>query len=128
MRLSDAHTDAAVLAELGARIARHRLQRNWTQAELAREAGLGQATVQRVENGRSVQMTSMVRLLRTLGLLEALDAAIPESVRLPIAELEREQRRARRRARPRRPARTQPEPPQEPRERWTWDDEPPAGQ
>lgn len=120
MRLSDAHTDAAVLAELGARIARHRLQRNWTQADLAREAGLGQATVQRVESGRSVQMTSMVRLLRTLGLLEALDVAIPESVRLPIAELEREQRRTRRRARARRA------PPREPRERWTWNDEPPA--
>jgi transcriptional regulator with XRE-family HTH domain len=122
MRLSDAHTDAAVLAELGGRIAHHRLQRNWTQADLAREAGLGQATVQRVESGRSVQMTSMVRLLRTLGLLEALDAGIPESVRLPIAELEREQRRTRRRARARR------EPPQEQRERWTWDDEPPGGQ
>lgn len=119
MRLADAHTDAAVLAELGLRIARHRLERNWTQADLAREAGVGQATVQRAESGRSVQMTSMVRLLRTLGLLEALDAAIPESVRLPIAELEREQRRTRQRARARR------EPPQEPRgKRWIWGDEP----
>jgi transcriptional regulator with XRE-family HTH domain len=119
MRLADAHTDAAVLAEFGLRIARHRLERNWTQADLAREAGVGQATVQRAESGRSVQMTSMVRLLRTLGLLEALDVAIPESVRLPIAELEREQRRARQRARARR------EPPQEPRgKRWIWGDEP----
>jgi transcriptional regulator with XRE-family HTH domain len=119
MRLADAHTDAAVLAELGLRIARHRLERNWTQADLAREAGVGQATVQRVESGRSVQMTSMVRLLRTLELLEALDAAIPESVRLPIAELEREQRRTRQRARALR------EPLQEPRgKRWIWGDEP----
>jgi transcriptional regulator with XRE-family HTH domain len=119
MRLTDAQTDAAVLAELGLRIARHRLERNWTQADLAREAGVGQATVQRVERGRSVQMTSMTKLLRTLGLLEALDAAIPESVRLPIAELEREQRRTRRRARARRD-----EPREEPRgKRWTWGDE-----
>lgn len=119
MRLNDAHTDAAVLAELGLRIARHRLERNWTQADLAREAGVGQATVQRVERGRSVQMTSMVRLLRTLGLLEALDAAIPEAVRLPIAELERERRGTRQRARARH------RPSEEPREeRWTWGDEP----
>jgi transcriptional regulator with XRE-family HTH domain len=118
MRLADAHTDAAVLTELGLRIARHRLERNWTQADLAREAGVGQATVQRVESGRSVQMTSMVKLLRTLGLLEALDAAVPESVRLPIAELEREQRRTRQRARARR------EPQQQARgKRWTWGDE-----
>ncbi len=126
MRLADIHTDAAVLTELGLRIARHRLERNWTQANLAREAGVGQATVQRVESGRSVQMTSMIKLLRTLGLLEALDVAIPESVRLPIAELEREQRRTRRRARARRKAaeesrqeaREQPRP-----KRWTWGDE-----
>lgn len=118
MRLADSTTDAAALTELGLRIARHRLERNWTQATLAREAGVGQATVQRVESGRSVQMTSMVKLLRTLGLLEALDAAIPESVRLPIAELEREQRRTRQRARARHKR------PQEPREKpWTWGDE-----
>jgi transcriptional regulator with XRE-family HTH domain len=118
MRLTDLLTDAAVLAELGRRIARHRLERNWTQADLAREAGVGQATVQRVEGGKSVQMTSMVRLLRTLGLLEGLDAAIPESVRLPIAQLERERRRTRQRARARRGPREAPR-----GKRWTWGDE-----
>lgn len=119
MRLTDLQTDAAVLTELGARIARNRLERNWTQADLAREAGLGQATIQRIERGRSVQMTSLVRLLRTLGLLEALDAAIPQSLRLPIAELEREQRRTRKRARAaRKPAKR----PQR-GTRWTWGDE-----
>ncbi len=116
MRLADFHTDAAVLAELGRRMARHRLERNWTQAKFAREAGVGQATVQRAERGKSVQMTSMVRLLRTLGLLEGLDAAIPESVRWPIAQLERERRRTRRRARARRqPAEQTP---------WTWAEDP----
>ena len=33
-------TDAAVLTELGSRLARLRLQRNLTQAQLAREAGI----------------------------------------------------------------------------------------
>jgi transcriptional regulator with XRE-family HTH domain len=119
MHLTDLHTDAAVLAELGLRIARHRLERNWTQADLAREAGVGQATVQRVEGGRSVQMTSMLRVLRTLGLLEGIDAAIPESVRLPIAQLERERRKTRRRARAHREHGA--EPSEKP---WTWGEEP----
>jgi transcriptional regulator with XRE-family HTH domain len=87
-----------VLAELGRRLARHRLERNWTQAELAREAGIGQATVQRAERGESVQMTSMVKLLRTLELLGGLNLAVPESIDLPIARLERERRKLRRRA------------------------------
>ena len=92
-------TDAAVLAELGRRLTRHRLERNWTQAELAAEAGVGQATVQRAERGESVQMTSMIKLLRALELLGGLDVAVPESIDLPIAQLEREQRKTRRRAR-----------------------------
>jgi transcriptional regulator with XRE-family HTH domain len=98
MRLDELMTDAAVLAELGRRLARHRLERNWTQAELAAEAGVGQATVQRAERGESVQMTSMVKLLRTLELLGGLDLAVPESIDLPIARLEREQRKLRGRA------------------------------
>ena len=94
MQFDELMTDAAVLAELGHRLERHRLERNWTQAELAAEAGIGQATVQRAERGESVQMTSMIKLLRTLGLLGGLDVAVPESIDLPIAQLEREQRRA----------------------------------
>ena len=119
MDLDKATTDAAVLAELGRRLERHRLERNWTQAETAAEAGVGQATVQRAERGQSVQMTSMIKLLRTLELLGGLDLAIPESIDLPIAQLDRQQRSVRRRAtggRGRRsPERTDPA-----EERWRW--------
>lgn len=99
MHLHKSMSEDAVLAELGRRLERHRVERNRTQAELAEEAGIGRATLQRIERGDSVQMTSIVKLLRTLELLSALDAAVPESIALPIAELEREQRRVRRRAR-----------------------------
>ncbi len=122
MYLNDVLTDAAVLAELGSRLERHRLERNWTQAQLAAEAGLGQATVQRAERGESVQMTSMIKLLRALELLAGLETAIPESLDLPIAQLEREQRKTRRRARGRHGARRA-----EPaKERWTWAEQPGA--
>jgi transcriptional regulator with XRE-family HTH domain len=118
MNIEKITTDAAVLAELGRRLERHRLERNWTQAELAAEAGIGQATVQRAERGRSVQMTSMIKLLRTLGLLAGLELAVPETIELPIAELEREQRKVRRRARGRRGVSYAP-----PAEPWRWGDE-----
>jgi putative transcriptional regulator len=123
MQLDKIMTDAAVLAELGRRLERHRLERNWTQARLASEAGIGQATVQRAERGESVQMTSMIKLLRTLELLAGLDAAVPEAIDLPIARLEREQRRGRRRARGRRGGRHA-ESGEEP---WRWGDEPGPG-
>lgn len=115
MRLNDIPTDSAVLAELGRRLERQRLERNWTQAEMATQAGIGQATVQRAERGQSVQMTSMIKLLRALELLAALDLAVPESIELPIAQLERQRRRTRRRASKRRGR------PAESRERpWRW--------
>src|SRR6185437_9061141 len=99
MHLEELMTDAAVLSELGGRLARHRRERNWTQAQAAAEAGIGQATLQRAERGESVQMTSMIKLLRVLGLLGALDAAVPETIELPIARLERERPGTRRRVR-----------------------------
>lgn len=118
MRLDELLTDRAVLGELGRRLAKHRLARNWTQSEMAARAGVGQATVQRAERGQSVQMTSIIKLLRTLELLDNLDTAVPESIRLPIAELERERSKPRQRARRR--ADTPHEPPEKP---WTWGDE-----
>lgn len=125
MRIDELMTDAAVLAELGRRLARHRLERNWTQAELAARAGVGKATVQRAERGESVQMSSMLRLWRALEMLPGLDAAVPESIELPISRLERERRSggsdARRRARRRRAADAAPA------ERpWRWGDERPG--
>jgi transcriptional regulator with XRE-family HTH domain len=125
MHLYEATTDAAVLGELGRRLERHRLERNWTQAETAAEAGIGQATVQRAERGQSVQMTSMIKLLRTLGLLEGLDLAIPESIDLPIAQLDRRERSVRRRARGRHRGRSGG--PSQPAESWRWGDEPGPG-
>jgi transcriptional regulator with XRE-family HTH domain len=124
MRLDQLLTDDAVLAELGRRLERHRIARESTQAELAEEAGIGRATLQRIERGRSVQMTSLVKLLRTLGLLDALDAAVPGAVEEPIAELERQRTGSRRRARGRRGG--SPAPP--PKRPWAWgeDEEPRA--
>lgn len=88
MRITNELTDAAVLRELGARVAQARLARNATQAELSTEAGVGQATLQRLERGHTVATTSLVRVLRALGLLETLDRAVPEPLPSPLAQLQ----------------------------------------
>jgi transcriptional regulator with XRE-family HTH domain len=120
MHIRDLLTDDAVLAELGSRLERHRVERNRTQAELADEAGIGRATLQRMEHGESVQLTSLIRVLRVLGLLEGLELTLPESLNLPIARLEREQRRSRVRARGRRGT---PRPGPSTEAPWKWGDE-----
>jgi len=60
----------APLATLGHRLEQRRLARDLTQATLAREAGVSKSTIERLENGASVQLANLVRVLRALELLD----------------------------------------------------------
>jgi putative transcriptional regulator len=96
MRITDDLTDEAVLGELGRRLARTRLERNLTQRELAEEAGVERKAVQRIEAGESVRLVSLIGVLRALGMLEVLDALVPEPTPSPIELLALQGRRRRR--------------------------------
>ena len=118
MRISPHTTHSAAMQELGTRIARHRLNRNLTQATLAAEAGVSVPTVQRLEQGKSCQASSLIRILRALKFLEHLDGLVPEPPASPMQQL-RMSGKLRRRASS--PGATHI------RERlaaWTWGDEP----
>ncbi|MGB7160166.1 MAG: helix-turn-helix transcriptional regulator [Tepidisphaeraceae bacterium] len=100
MRLSRLHTDDAVLAELGRRLERIRLDRNLTQDEVAHEAGISRQTLGRIEAGGAAKLPAFLRVLRALGLLEGIELLVPEPLPSPIQLLEqqgRQRQRARRR-------------------------------
>lgn len=84
MQIDKLMTDAAILAELGKRLARRRLDSQLTQAELAREAGISKRTVERMEAGASAQMSSLIRICRVLDLIPGLDQFIPPSGLRPM--------------------------------------------
>jgi transcriptional regulator with XRE-family HTH domain len=68
-------TDDMLLRELGARLARVRLERNLTQAQLAMEAGISKRTVERIERGEAAaQLSGFLRLCRALELIERIDS------------------------------------------------------
>ncbi|MDP7014958.1 MAG: helix-turn-helix transcriptional regulator [Pirellulaceae bacterium] len=90
-------TDKAICLELGSRLERIRLDRNQTQAQLAESAGVSKRTVERLENGQPVQLTSFIRVCRELDLIERIDSLIPEPVPSPIDQIKM-QGRTRRRA------------------------------
>jgi transcriptional regulator with XRE-family HTH domain len=90
-------TDAAVLAEIGGRIARRRIDLGLTQAHLAAQAGIAKRTVERVERGESTQLATHIRILRVLRLFDGLDALVPQLPVSPIALLQ-QQGKPRRRA------------------------------
>ncbi len=112
-------TDAAVLTELGDRLARLRLQKNLTQAQLAREAGVSKRTLIRLESGESSQATNLIRVVRALGLLGNLDAFVPPPFASPLAQL-RSRAKERQRASP-----SQSQNKTAPATKWTWGDDSP---
>jgi len=78
MKFQDLHNDAAALAELGRRLAQLRIGQQLTQAELARKAGIGKRTLERLEAGDTTQTKTLLRVLRELDLLERLELLLPE--------------------------------------------------
>ena len=116
MNISPHASDQAALHALGRRLARHRLNRNLTQAALAAQAGVSTLTVQRVEQGRSSQAANLIRILRALELLDNLDALVPEPAISPVQQ-------ARMRGRIRQRASSRSGAPARPTE-WSWGDEP----
>lgn len=101
MQIANLNTDTTVLHEIGRRVEAARLDRNITQDGLAHEAGVSRSTVWQLESGRSVSLSTFVRILRTLGLLENLDRVLPEDLPSPIERLKREGRRRQRASSPR---------------------------
>jgi transcriptional regulator with XRE-family HTH domain len=108
-------TDDAVLAAIGKRLARYRLDSQVTQAELAEQAGVSKRTVERIEAGASVQFSTVIRVLRVLDLLQGLDRLIPEPGPRPM-DLLKQKGKVRQRASSRKPSEKAPK-------RWTWGDE-----
>lgn len=108
-------TDEVLLELIGERLAGLRLERNLTQSELAKQAGLGLRTVQRLESGEAAtQLSGFVRVCRVLGLMERFEVLVPEPVASPMARLKL-QGRKRRRASGRKAASSQ-------GKKWTWGD------
>lgn len=89
MKISSLLTDDAILAEIGERVSRRRLDLQLTQAKLAEQAGIAKRTVERIEAGASAQMSSMIRLFRVLDLLPGVDRILPEAEIRPMDMLKR---------------------------------------
>lgn len=114
MKIQYQQTDETILAELGERIAQRRLQRQLTQAELAEQAGVSKRTVERIEAGATTQLSTLIRILRVLQLLDRLEELIPVTGPRPMDLLKLKGRERQRVTRKRKPS--DPEP-------WRWGDE-----
>lgn len=118
MKMFSSLTDDAVLGEMGQRMARRRIDLQYTQADVAEQAGVAKRTVERIEAGGSAQTSTLIRILRVLDLLRGLDRFIPESGSGPMDLLKRKGRERQRASSRRRSDQSQ----DRPDEPWTWGD------
>jgi transcriptional regulator with XRE-family HTH domain len=115
MKIEGLLTDESILTELGSRLVQRRLELRLTQGMLAEQAGVSKRTVERIEAGGTAQMSTMVRLLRVLELLDRLETLVPETGPRPM-ELLKFKGKTRKRVRAKRkPVEGKP---------WRWGDEP----
>ena len=115
MKISKLLADDAILAEIGGRIVRRRLDLQLTQADVAEQAGVAKRTVERIESGASAQTSTVMRILRVLDLLPGLDRMIPEAGPRPMDLLKRKGKPRQRTSSRRRSDRSD--------EPWSWDDD-----
>ena len=108
-----------ILEELGERVARHRLNKNLTQEELAEQAGVGTATLKRLEHGSSsTQLSNLISVLRVLGLDQNLELLVPDVPPSPVQMAKMQKKNARQRARKRKNS-----PLKDVDPTWTWGDD-----
>jgi transcriptional regulator with XRE-family HTH domain len=117
MIISGDLSDDAVMKELGRRMAQLRIDSNYTQEYLAERAGVGKSTLERLEKGKQVQTSSLVRVLRSLGQLDVLEGLLPAADIRPM-DLLRLKKNRRQRARTSSLYSVQP-----PHAGWVWEDE-----
>lgn len=77
-------TDKAILMELGNRIRHKRIQKRFTQKDLAQRAGINVYTLQKMEQGHSYNLTTLIQVLRALNELDQLEQFLPQVEISPI--------------------------------------------
>jgi putative transcriptional regulator len=76
-------TDKTISKELGQRIKQQRLNKDYSQKNIAMRAGISITAVQGAEKGETTLLT-MIKIFRALGTLDQLEKFLPEPTISPI--------------------------------------------
>ena len=71
-------SDTMILEKIGDRLRQVRLKQNITQQSLADASGVSLSSVKKIEKGEIGSFDSLLRLFRTLGLLDTLQPLVEE--------------------------------------------------
>jgi DNA-binding XRE family transcriptional regulator len=76
-----------VAQEIGKRLKTHRINKRFTQKQLAEKAGVSLFTIVQIEKGKPVSISMLIPVLRVLRLLDNMELLIPEPQISPVALL-----------------------------------------
>lgn len=100
MKITKLTPDRVILRELGKRLAHLRKQHGYNQTDFSQEAGIGVATLRRIESGKDSQMESWLKILKVLDVTGNIDQIIPPITLSPMEEATG--KRGQRKSKPRR--------------------------
>lgn len=80
-----AMSDSALIKHIGAFIKHHRIAQNTTQNDLASKAGISRSTLSLLEQGESVNLSTLIQLLRVLDQLHVLNSFSTQEQVSPLA-------------------------------------------
>lgn len=78
MRIILESSDIEVLRETGERLKKLRIASMKTQLDIAVSTGVSLRTIKNLEAGKDVAFSTVIKVMRTLNVLQNLDSAIPE--------------------------------------------------
>lgn len=97
MKLYEVMSDDAMLGLIGSRLTELRLAQNLTQEKVAKEAGIGLRTLQRMEGGEvATRLSGFIGVCRVLGIAGRFELLLPE---LPISPMDQLKLQGKKRAR-----------------------------
>ncbi len=80
----DHMNNEALIKTLGERIQQKRLNKNLSQEDLAKKAGVSRRAIYLLESGHSTTMSTFLNILRGLNALAELDSFLPQPKQSPI--------------------------------------------
>lgn len=89
-------SDAALLKQIGSFIKQHRLDQNKTQETLSKAAGISRSTLSLLERGETVNLDTLIRVLRVLDQLEVMDVFVVHQTISPLLLLKMEKQKRKR--------------------------------
>lgn len=76
-------TNQKIREEIGVRIKKHRLEMEFSQADLSRRTGISVHSISNIENGNDFTVDNLISILKALNLIDNINQLLPEIIANP---------------------------------------------